>query len=168
MITLEKTERRIIVACSSNEAELRVRDLFLTFNMPANASYAKQLKELFMKYDTRVYKKALPIFMLEIYPKSLPNLGMLKRHLDNCRKQLQNEKNMKELKAAESSSNGKSEWRVFIKTILKNWVKIKNKQITLDDYNKNMADYFHSKKDFKGRDLHLKQIKGVKNGKKLY
>lgn len=149
------------MACSNKEAELRVQDLFLTFNMPANASYAKQLKQLFIKYDTEVYKKALPIFMLEIFPKSLPNLGMLKRHLDNCRKQIQNQKSVNELKIDKSTASEKHDWRVFIRTVLQNWEKIQKNEISLDQYNQNMADYFHSKKDFAGRDLHLKQIKGV-------
>jgi hypothetical protein len=159
MIILEKMERRIIVVCSNNEAEIRVKDLFLTFNMPANVQYAKNLKSLFIKYDKEVYEKALKLFMLEIYPKSLPNLGMLKRHLDNARKQLQNQKNMSELKVLQSSGSEKSQWRVFIRTILNNWDKINKNEITLNDYNRNMAKYFEEQKDYEGRDQHLKLIR---------
>ena len=97
--------------------------------------------------------------MLEIYPKSLPNLGMIKRHLDASKKLLQNEKNMFDLQKDKTSKDEKSEWRVFIKTLLYNWNKMNSNDISLNDFNKNMADYFHSKKDFTGRDLHLKKIK---------
>ncbi len=147
------------MVCSNDEAENRVKDLFLTFNMPANMQYAKNLKTLFIKYDKVVYKKALKSFMLEIYPKSLPNLGMLKRHLDNARLELQNQKNMGELKTLQSVSGEKSQWRKFLKTVLHYWGKVNNNEMSLDDYHRNMAKHFEGQKDFEGRDLHLKQIR---------
>ena len=151
------------MACSNSTAEKRISDLFLTFNLPPNKEYAQQLKELLIKYDDNVYEEALKIFMLEIYPKSLPNLGMIKRHLENALNQKRQNDKLIEFKKEFMNDNDKAEWRQFIKTILSSWKKISKYEIDMDSYHQNMADFFDNQKDYIARDSHKKLI-GVKNG----
>jgi len=161
---LGKTERRTTLSCSSEEAENRVNDLFLTFNFPANKKFAQELKNLFIKYDKETYLRALKIFMLEIYPKHLPKLGMLKQHLEQANKDTQNKRNMEKIKTTVLNDNDRSEWRKFIKMVMTAWGDMSSKNMSTDDYNQQMANYFELNKDFEGRDAHLKLIKEKKNG----
>ena len=145
--------------CSSEEANNRIKDLFMTFNLPKNREYAQQLKKIFIKYDTDTYKRALKVFMLEIYPKSLPNIGNIKKHLENANREVQMEKRMEKLKNSYVKNSDKKEWREFLKIILSCWDQISDKKINIDDYHKTMASYFELKKQYDARDLHLKKIK---------
>lgn len=148
-----------MMICSNEEANLRIKDLFMTFNLPANREYAQQLKKIFIKYDKETYERALKIFMLEIYPKSLPNIGNIKKHLENANREVQMEKRMEKLKNSYVKNSDKKEWREFLKIILSCWDQINDKKINIDDYNKTMASYFELKKQYDARDLHLKKIK---------
>ena len=161
---LGKMERRTTLGCSSEEAEMRVNDLFLTFSFPANKKFAQELKNLFIRYDQDTYNKALKMFMLEIYPKHLPKLGMLKQHLETAHKDTQNKRNMDRIKTNVLNDNDRSEWRQFIKMLMTAWDSMSSKDVSTNEFNQQMADYFELKKDYEGRDAHLKLIKEKSNG----
>lgn len=147
------------MACSKTEAELRVNDLFETFSLPPNKAYAKQLRDIVIKYDDEVYLKALKVIMLEIYPKSLPNLGMIKKHLQSASKDTQRKAAMNNLLSY--SESDKTEWQKFIQTILLSWSKLSGGNLDTDQYHKNMAKYFDSRNMREARDMHLEQISSL-------
>lgn len=144
------------MACSKTEAELRVNDLFETFSLPPNKAYAKQLRDIVIKYDDEVYLKALKVIMLEIYPKSLPNLGMIKKHLQSASKDMQSKAATNNLLSY--SKSDQTEWQRFIKNILNAWSKLSNGTLDLNNYHKNMAAYYDSRNMREARDLHLDEV----------
>tara|TARA_R100000734_G_scaffold19147_2_gene18594 strand:+ start:3820 stop:4272 length:453 start_codon:yes stop_codon:yes gene_type:complete len=148
--------------CSSEEAKKRVRELFQTFNLPANKKYALELKKIFIKYEADTFKRALDVFSLEIYPKSLPNIGKIKKHLENANREVQMERRMEKINKSFVGNSDKKEWREFLKIIMSCWDQVNSKKININDFHKTMASYFDLKKQYDARDMHLNKIKRSK------
>jgi|TARA_Y100000310_G_scaffold321912_1_gene380214 hypothetical protein len=138
--------------CLITEARQYVEDVFLTFDIEPNKKLAEIWTNMLMEYPFEVVKSAWGEILGMCFTRRLPKMNEARIALNNSRTAFLKKKYNEDLKDYLAGNNDMTNrsWFSFSKTVKDSYMGIIKGKLTVNQYHKDMSEFFRKAGDKEG------------------